>query len=743
MEENIVYFKPKARIMELLGEQLIKSHVLALFELVKNSYDADATKVDIMLMDVDNPSGEIEVKDNGVGMDINIVKTIWMEPAHSHKSKARLNAQRTDKGRLPVGEKGVGRFAVHRLGKKVEMVTKTLEANEVVVEIDWEKFNEYDYLEDAPVIVYERDPEVFNNQEQGTRIVISGLKQTWARGQVRDLYRSVTGMTAQRLMLKNEKKEGSLSLTEKTHDEFIVSMEVYPDKGWLDDMFDPVTARDQAMYIFDFILNDNGFSYDYEFKPLPALAADYKGIVEGRKVSQHRESFEFFAYSIPTERDPWRKRPKRITRPCLGVKPKEDKTEKKYLGIGPLRGRILGFDFDRKLLSRYLKDEKEDLTRYLNKQGGIRVYRDYLRVYDYGEPGNDWLGLDHRRIQDPAIRLSNKLMLGEVHLDLEQSDGLQEKTNREGFIESDSFRELQYAMLCILSNFETERNKDKQTLRDAFELPPSPVKRNLKRKRTTEELLDELYETVLEKKLQNQIGGLVKEVRSAYIAARDTLLSTAGAGMGLITVFHELERGIRALNAAIQSGIPTEKLKKQSTELIGLLKGATYMISSSSMETIKASRLVGIALGTQELRFKRHNVTCINGCLNLPKLDFQFKGIRRMLTAALVNLIDNSIYWTDQEEKESVIWVGPSSGFEGSAIVVADNGSGFIDSPEDVVRPFFSRKAEGMGIGLYYADWVLRSHNGRLAFPDPEKLDLPQAIDGAVVAMVFNEAEKI
>jgi signal transduction histidine kinase len=329
-------------------------------------------------------------------------------------------------------------------------------------------------------------------------------------------------------------------------------------------------------------------------------------------------------------------------------------------------------------------------------------------------------------------------MLGELHLELEDSLNLKEKTNREGFIENSAYYELQYAMLCILSDFEAERNKDKKILRSVLSLPPGVSGTEPRKRKTTDELLDDLKAAVLEKKLEGQIGNLVDKVSESYRETRDVLLSSAGAGLGLVTVFHELERGVRNLHDAISSGQTIEHLTEQSKGLVSLLRGAMYMVSKGKMEKISASRLVSFACITQEFRFKYHKIKFINGFDNLPDRDFEVAGVRRMFTATLVNLIDNAIYWSSQtNSNESIIWVGPSQDLDGPSIIVADNGPGFFDSAEDIVQPFFSRKTDGMGIGLYYSDMVMKSHGGRLAFPEKFAVDIPKACDGAVVAMVF------
>jgi hypothetical protein len=723
MKKDSKHFRPRARIMELLGEQLIKNHTLALFELIKNSYDADSSEVDLGLVNINEPGGIIEVKDDGFGMDFDTVVNIWMEPAVGHKGETRKNDVRTDKGRLPVGEKGVGRFAVHRLGSKVCMVTRAKGKPEVFVDIDWSEFEKKKYLDEAVIDIREREPKIFLKEETGTKITISGLKQTWRRGDVRRLYRSVLGMTS-----------GKISLDDINADvDFEVKFNIRPDKGWLEGFFDPLMARDQAMFFIKFQLSDLGFKYDYQFKPLEALKADYQGLIDDRKTGEiNRNNFEFFR-KRPPEDEGWRNRKSRSKRPVLG---------KEGLGIGSISGEIIGFDLDKHIKDRYLKDAS-GLPEFLKEQGGIRVYRDGLRVYNYGEPGDDWLGLDHRRIQRPTSKLSNQLILGQIHLDIEKSVNLTEKTNREGFIENDAYSELQYAVLCVLSEFEAERNKDKRILRDVLEIPPGSKNKKVKRKKSTEELLNDLKQIVLEKKYENELGDLVKQVTTTYVETRDVLMSAAGAGLGLVTVFHELERGVRNLHSAIEEELSVSKLKQLSKELVSLLKGAMYMVSRSRMEKISASQLVTYASSSQALRFKYHNIEFKNGFDNLPGQDFSIKGIRRMLTACLVNLIDNSIYWTEENTSgKRIIWVGPGHDLEGPAIVVADSGSGFIDAPEDIVQPFFSRKGDGMGIGLYYTDMVMKSHRGRLSFPEKGAVDVPKVCDGAVVALVFEGGDE-
>jgi hypothetical protein len=724
--------------MILLGDQLIKNHTLALFELVKNSYDADAEIIDLTFLDVDNPDGMIEISDDGDGMSYETVTNIWMEPAHGHKGVDRIKGKRTKKGRLAVGEKGVGRFAVHRLGAKISMVTRSKGNEEVVVNIDWDAFLKNDYLDESEVEIITRSPSVFTEDKTGTLIIITKLRQQWRRGDIRKLYRSVSSMTSSSLMEEDETSELIDKINkQKLENDFKVNFVMEPDKKWLESMFDPSLAISQSLFRFDFVLNDNGLSYDYNFKPYEAMKADYPNLIIDRSVTiNDNKSFDFFK-NLPSDTASSNKKVKRVSPPLIG----KSQDGKKGLGIGELSGRIVGYDFDKEIEGRYIRDGKNDLSNYIKNQGGLRVYRDGLRVYNYGEVGDDWLHLDHRRIQSPTKKLSNRLMMGSLQLDLESSDKLIEKTNREGFVENDSYNELVHAMLSILTQFEAERNKDKRDLKNILTLPPgTPVTPNFNRKPTTDELLVSLKKEVLKDKIYKPLEPLINEVTKAYKETRDVLMSAAGAGLGLVTVFHELERGVRNLHEAIEDGIQLPNLQAMSEELVALLRGAMYMVNTKEMETLSASTLVKYVLLTQQRRLKRHGITFLNGFEHSSRMDFDIKGIRRMLTTTLVNLLDNAIYWTDDgDESEKYIWIGPSHDLEGPAIVIADSGPGFIDNANDIVQPFFSRKPGGMGIGLYYSDMVMKSHKGRLAIPEKGAVDIPKVACGACLVLIFEK----
>lgn len=712
-------FKPQARILELLGDQLIRNHWIALFELVKNAFDADAPEVTVRFLNIEDPdNASLEIHDSGEGMDLDTILHVWLEPASDHKAVKRSKGERTTKfNRLPVGEKGVGRFAVQKLGNRITLITRRKNEPEYKVTINWDILKKYRYLSEVPLEVISREPKIFKGEKTGTLIRIKDIRQRWKRGDIRRLHRSVNAMVS----------------PYKSDDPFVVNFELKPDPGdWLAGMFSPEKAEQYILFYFDFLLDDDGFQWEYRYTPFPGLQADFRHEIKPRKIKRENDpTCEFFSMMPPTSGGSWARRKKRSEAVSL-----------EKLGIGPILGQLVVFDLDRELKARYMPDSSA-LAKFLKQQGGMRVYRDGMRVYDYGEPGNDWLALDARRVQTPTRRLSNNLFLGEIHLDLASSSKLIEKTNREGFVEDQTYEEFRYAVTCALTTFEAERQKDKRIIRDCFKLTKEERKSHFQ---GPEEAIDRLRKKVLQEGLTDTLGSYVDRVEKTYIEARDTLMTAVGAGMGLAMVFHELERGIRGLHDALAQNKPVEELQSMSENLVNLFKGAAFLIKQNKPESFKASTLVNHALFATISRFEYHKIELVNGFDNLPEKDFTVKGARRMLMAALTNIIDNAIHWIKISrtggDNKTCIWIGPSHDLEGPSILVADSGPGFQDLPEEIIRPFFTRKEEGMGLGLYYADMAMKANKGRLAFPENNDVDIPKRCIGAVVAMVFPGGKK-
>ena len=117
--------------LQLLGDELIASDRLTIFELVTNSYDADASKVPVRLNLYRSREPTVAIIDDGEGMTLNTIRSVWLALANEHRKDQRESQQRTPKSnRLPLGEKGVGRFAVNKLRNRIQLVTRARDADE-------------------------------------------------------------------------------------------------------------------------------------------------------------------------------------------------------------------------------------------------------------------------------------------------------------------------------------------------------------------------------------------------------------------------------------------------------------------------------------------------------------------------------------------------------------------------------------------------------------------------------------
>ncbi len=704
-------FRPRARLLQLLGDQLIGSNRLAVFELVKNAYDADAESVTITLNGLETSEPVIVVEDNGSGMSLSTIKDIWLVPAHDHRELQRKALKRTHLNRLPLGEKGLGRFAVHKLGDCIELVTKAKGHPECVVNIDWSALIEQQFLADAEVKVQTRKPEVFTGSTTGTRLVISKLREKgWTRGEVRRLLRQITSI-ASPFTDRSDRFEAQLLVPE------------HPD--WISGIPDVNVLLKRAPWRFRFKFENNVFKWAYEFRGVTGIKLEPRKVKElnGKLLIAQDRDLDSFGTN-QGERTP--KAKKIVADQALSK------------GIGPVKGEFYIFDRDRKILNRL--GESQLVQSFLDENGGVRIYRDSIRIYNYGEPGDDWLGLDLRRVNTPTRNISRNIVVGAIDLSLEHSDQLTEKTNREGFVENNAYARLRKIILGALAILEIERKIDKDNIRAIADEGNDPEIKNIKQP------LQDLRDAAKKHKLSKELDPLINKAEKNYNEIRDTMLRAGLSGMGLAIVFHEIEHGVRVLYEAIESGGSIKSVQIQARELVRILDGFSDLLRKGDQRPNSLKNLVKRVRDINRVRFRNHQVKLICPILNDDTEDIEQRFAFGLLLGALNNLLDNAFYWLqvrwpdNQGPSQRKLYINIEKDFaEGPAIIVADNGPGLQDDPEKLTRPFFSRRPDGMGVGLYYTNMVMELNSGRLAFPDADEANVPEEIDGAILALVFGQ----
>src|SRR5437899_5278424 len=176
LRSGSVPFSPRARLLKLIGAELISDDVVAVTELVKNAYDADAARATISFRGVTDAGGEITITDDGTGMDLDTVLGVWMEPGATSKNEG---PRRTRRRRRVLGEKGVGRFACDKLGSHLELVSRRRDDDvEVRAIFDWDRFDsKSEILADIRSDWEVRRATAIDGQ--GTVLRISGLRYAW------------------------------------------------------------------------------------------------------------------------------------------------------------------------------------------------------------------------------------------------------------------------------------------------------------------------------------------------------------------------------------------------------------------------------------------------------------------------------------------------------------------------------------------------------------------------------------
>ena len=700
-------FKMTARVLAHLGEDLIKDESIALLELVKNSYDAGATKCVVDFnFDIFGSLIEISISDNGSGMSLDTIENIWLVIGTDNK-KNKLISHR--QGRLPLGEKGIGRLGVHKLGNDIKLYSKHSDENEVYVSIDWSKLAESKDIDDFKIDYgYSSDSHFFDKQT-GTKIIVRNLKGEWNRRKLRSVFRDLTTLNSP----FSEKSDSFEVLVSTNNNVFsgLPNLEAIKNAG---------------LYYGHCTLEGSIITeFSYEFKPWNVLDK-----IKSRSLTALDEYEKVLIHNVEVETETGK------------VVKREKRLDLNEYNIGRVQFDVIMYEKDSSVFS-LLNVEKKGLNDYLKENSGIRVYRDNMRVFDYGEPGNDWLSIDKRRLSRSGGSISNSLLLGSVMLDRISSYGLREKTNREGFIEDEAYFAFVDAISYVMDLFIQQRNQDRMNLMSIYKTG----------KNVTEPVIGELSEVISivkekvpDEKDQHQILTYLYRIESQYNEVRDTLIHSASIGINLGGAIHELEKQMAALKSCAEAG-NIFKVKEIIPVLETIIANYSSMMLKSEIQKINISQIVGKVIEYNRFRFQDHAIRLFS---NYRKVDMMAKLSKTETISALTNLVDNSIYWVCRSRIEDrMIYLYVTESFREGFVTVAvcDNGPGFKIAPELAVRAFVSGKPlnAGMGFGLYITHETMKQLNGHMDILSNCDIELPsnvvdKGIDKAIVALSFPKA---
>ena len=566
-----VPFAISARAAKLIGMENFANAEGAIVELVKNGYDADAD-ICVVVVDIRQTASEsrLYIIDNGCGMTSETIVKHWMTIGTNDKL---VNERTKGKNRIKSGAKGIGRFALNRLGRKAEMITFTDSKGGWLWSVDWLSFERANVLSDIkatldPISIEEAKRKISNfgldrlpitdwfveKCFHGTILCISDLIDEWEETNLNSLQKNLENL-----------------IPEHVHSVF-------------------------RLYLF----NMQDLTWGGKINPAEYDEFDYKVIAKyegGRTINVNIERNELNVslletnYSRVFTRKDMQKEPYRIEdfhKKTVGhVLTVNDNVKQELLD------KVGSFTFSFYFIKNSTQDErdKDGLKKYpynivdssyrkawLSKFGGVRIFRDDFRVRPYGENGNDWLDLGRRQAQSPGgagqklggYRIRPNQIAGVVNISRINNPSFEDKSSREGIQENDAFALFKNLLLKIISVFELDRNYIMYNLSEQYKVE-HPVEQRAK---------DIVKKALQYNEEQSEKNKDIKILASSYQSLEQELedkekelamiRSLASMGISVATFNHELRSIMlrllprnELLRSILMKNLPVERFEGQ------------------------------------------------------------------------------------------------------------------------------------------------------------------------------------
>ena len=417
-EATDLYFKVSSGLKRIIGRDLIVNDFVAIFELVKNSFDARATRVDLVFEE-----NSLFVIDNGKGMTHADITDKWLFVAYSAKKDGSEEAKpvgdyrdHIQERKIFAGSKGVGRFSCDRLGNHLKLQTKyhRRRSSVEVIDVDWDLF-EQDDKEEFIIVPVKHNieslialPSGVPQIEHGTVLEITGLRSDWNRKKLLDL------------------------------------------KAALSKLINPFESQAGNFQIYIHAPHEKQEDRKYKkntTEPTGEPTQDHYHLIVNGKV----ENFIFETLNLKTTRlDVF------ITEDNKSIESKLlDRGELIYHIREPNPYKLLESDFSCRLF--YLnRAAKTTFTRRMGVHsvqfGSVFLFRNGFRVFPVGEEGDDTFGLDRRKQQGVRRYLGTRDIVGRIDVTGSEEDFKESTSRDQGLIKTPAYLELEDCFLkrCLL-----------------------------------------------------------------------------------------------------------------------------------------------------------------------------------------------------------------------------------------------------------------------------------------------------
>ena len=682
-------FRFHARALAALGRDLVTNDVVAVMELVKNAYDALATRATVHIhCETDDPDRSfMEIDDDGHGMDESTILDVWCVIATPFRKDNPLTRAGRQSRRV-TGEKGLGRLAAARLGRTLTIVTRKKGKAPLVFSLNWDEILKADDISESSFQVVRIPSDAFD-RECGTRIRIGGLRSTWSSEKIDDLQENLA-----RLVSPFSKASG-----------FSISLDVTGDTKQPTVKVEAPAFMSKPKYAIKGSVDENGtIRAVYRYQPI--------ALTETRE-RRLREDWEAVFDSLSAADRVGLER----TRPQCG----------------PFRFEVRAWDLtqdDTRDIADHFGETRQRIRGAIRSQRGVSVYRDDVLVLPKSEGSRDWLGLDLRRVSRVGRRLSTSQVIGHVSLTKTQNPLLVDTSDREGLVSNPALIAFRTLVIRAITLLEQDRHVDRMEDKDRG--PIKDLFADLSAARLVERL----------EGLRDKGGDLGDAVSAAKAFEHDLEKSRADiarrfgyynrlAVIGTIAqlVIHEIRNRTTVVGRALtKAGNLAARARDASVRRsVGFARQAIV-----SLEAL-AERFAPLASRGYKAG-KRVTVVeeSIARCLEMQQREIRSQSIAveqpsgatavqidpGELDAIVLNLLTNSVYWLRYQEGDRRLRFRVSRRPMSTRVAISLDDSGPGIRPEDRERVFWpgvTHKPQGVGMGLTVASELVDGHGGRMA----------------------------
>lgn len=704
-----ISFSVDAGLIDRLGRELVGRSETAVSELIKNSYDADATKVEITFVNTENIGGTLIISDNGLGMNIDELRRGFMTISSTDKihnpSSKRFN-------RNKAGRKGIGRFATQGLGNKLIIISQTELSNEAIkVTFDWAS-----YKSDIELTSITNKIEYISKEKlEGTSLIIEGLREIWSETAIKRIYRYVSDLFQPDYLSENSKISNIANQ--------------------LDNSFDII-----------FCIENSSIKKEIA-SPNKMLFEKNLATIEGHIDS---EGGGFMAVKSD-----------RLGLDDITIKINKNKTQENFNYIKNVHFKVYYFIYNRSdYYTNITKLELSNIQKQARESSGVRLYRNGFRVLPYGEAKDDWLGLDIRYSGASGVTnipFGNNNLFGFVEILDKEGELFQETASREGLLNNFAFDELVTYLSKALDNarlriaekislIRTDQmllTSRQHFINEEDNIPVDPIN-------ALKTELDDLQILAFEFEKDGKTSDFkekINSIKNKYSLVLEELsmlriLASLGLTIGEFT--HEVIQYTPSINGYIKKLLEIDSLTSDNTDLIIRLKKTfdnftaytSYFNTTVSENTSREIKPIDlndvvnefkktIAFETGNTGFEVFSETYDYDLITVPMHVSEWNSI-------LFNLYSNSKKAIKRENVNGQIKIIIGKENERVYLEFHDNGDGIPEeNKERVFNAFFTSlkhidkninddRLTGNGLGLKIVKDIVLNYNGNIKVITPE-----------------------